>query len=60
MAQACEQLEAATVMLSYGFYGVVRNILRSVYESAGLGRTLAKDVDMADKWLRKNHWWPDR
>ncbi|NEC92315.1 hypothetical protein [Streptomyces sp. SID12501] len=59
MAQAFEQLEAATVMLSYGFYGVVRNILRSVYESAGLGRTLAKEVAMAEKWLRKNQWWPD-
>jgi hypothetical protein len=59
MAQAFEQLEAATVMLSYGFYGAVRNILRSAYESAGLGRTLAKDPAMADKWLRKNQWWPD-
>ncbi|MFJ1599458.1 hypothetical protein [Streptomyces sp. NPDC088261] len=59
MAQALEQLEAATVMLSYGFYGVVRNILRSAYESAGLGRTLAKDPVMADKWLRKDQWWPD-
>ncbi|MGP3924770.1 hypothetical protein [Streptomyces sp. 8N616] len=60
MNRAFRQLEAATVLLSYGFYAEIRNLLRSVYESAGLGRTLAKEPWMADKWLRKGQWWPDR
>jgi hypothetical protein len=60
MNRAFRQLEATTVLLGYGFYAEIRNLLRSVYESVGLGRTLAKEPDMADKWLRKDRWWPDR
>lgn len=59
MMRAFRQLEAATVLLGYGFYAEIRNLLRSAYESAGLGRTLAKSPEMAEKWLRKGRWWPD-
>jgi len=63
MARAAQQLEATTVLVSYGFHAEVRNLLRSVYESVGLGRTLAKARDkreMADKWLKDGVYWPDK
>lgn len=63
-AQACFQsafrgLRACGYLLSLGFYGEVRGLLRSVYESASLGRMLAKEPETADRWLRKREWIPD-
>jgi hypothetical protein len=53
-------LRAASNLLLFGYYGEVRCILRSVYESAALSRMLAKEPELAEKWLRKEKWFPDR
>ncbi|MEV0536205.1 hypothetical protein [Kitasatospora sp. NPDC050463] len=54
------QLRAALVLAEQGFNSEVRNIIRSVYESAGTGRMLAKEAAQAEQWLRKGEWWPER
>ncbi len=53
-------LRAASNLLLFGYYGEVRCILRGVYESAALSRMLAKEPELAEKWLRKEKWFPDR
>jgi hypothetical protein len=53
-------LRGASSLLLLGYYGEVRLILRSVYESATLSRMLAKEPQLAEKWLRKDRWFPDR
>ncbi len=63
--QAClhlaqRQLRAAVHLLLFGYYSEVRCLLRASYESAGLGRMLAKEPDKAERWLRKMSWFPDR
>jgi hypothetical protein len=35
-------------------------LLRAAYESAALSRMLGKDPSRAEKWIRKQHWFPDR
>ncbi|MFJ4271748.1 hypothetical protein ACIP29_14455 [Streptomyces coelicoflavus] len=59
LARSFTQLRAAWVVTSHGFLAETRNLLRSVYESAGLARVLAKDPKMADQWLRDGKWFPD-
>jgi len=51
---------AAVHLLLFGYYSEVRCLLRASYESAGLGRMLAKEPDKAERWLRKMSWFPDR
>ena len=53
-------LRAATHLALSGYEGQARALLRDAYESAGLGRLLAHDLELAEKWLRKGHWVPDR
>jgi hypothetical protein len=60
MTMACRQLQAAATLLFNAFYSEARVLLRTVYESAGLARMLARDPEMAEKWFRKPEWFPDR
>lgn len=64
MARGGRQLDAAMVLVSYGFHAEVRSVLRGVYESVGLGRLFAKDLENSaervTKWIAEGTWWPDR
>ena len=60
LSRAYRQLRAAAALLMWGYYGEVRMVLRGVYESAALARMLAKEPMLAEKWLRKRQWFPDR
>jgi hypothetical protein len=59
LARGYRQLQAAWVVTSHGFLAEARNLLRSVYESAGLARVLAKEPKLADEWVREGKWVPD-
>src|SRR5215467_11744278 len=58
--RAYRQLRAAVTLLMSGYYTEARVILRSTYECAAAARMLAKDPQRAEKWLRKERWFPDR
>lgn len=58
--RAYRQLRAATLALYMGYYTEVPLVLRGAYESASLGRYLAKFPADADRWLREGVWIPDR
>jgi len=60
LTMACRQLQATQVLLLHSFYSEARILLRTVYESAGIARMLAKEPELADRWLRKRHWFPER
>lgn len=60
LVRSYRALRAASSLLLFGYYCEVRLILRSVYESAALSRMLAKEPQLAEKWLRKQQWFPDR
>jgi hypothetical protein len=53
-------LRASYMLMISGYPQEVRVLLRVVYESSGLARMLARDPDRAEKWLREQHWFPDR
>lgn len=52
-------IRSAVAMVLFGYYAEARSTMRACYEAAGLGRMLAKDVPMAEKWLSKKEWVPD-
>ncbi|WP_331768912.1 hypothetical protein OG948_59380 (plasmid) [Embleya sp. NBC_00888] len=54
------QLRAAYELAAQGFNAEAFNLLRSVYESTGLGRMLAKEEGTAQKWIEKGQWTPDK
>lgn len=58
--RAYRQVRAALLLAHVGYYSEVGLLLRGAYESAGTGQRLAKEPDEADKWLRKNQWWPEK
>jgi hypothetical protein len=51
---AARQLRASAFLAFIAYYPESRILLRSVYESASLARVLAKDPDLAERWLRKH------
>lgn len=59
LARSYRQLQAAWVVTSHGFLAETRNLLRAVYESAGLARVLAKEPKLAERWIREGKWFPD-
>ncbi|MFF0428992.1 hypothetical protein ACFYUJ_31940 [Streptomyces sp. NPDC004520] len=59
LARSYRQLQGAWVVATHGLLAEALNLLRSVYESAGLARTLAKDPKLADQWIREGKWFPD-
>lgn len=60
LVRAYQGLQAAANLAVMGFYTEARATIRGVYESAGVARMLGHNADLADKWLRKNEWVPDR
>jgi hypothetical protein len=60
LARAYRQLRGSVHLLMFGYYGEVKVLLRATYECAALARMLAKDPHRADKWIRKQTWFPDR
>jgi hypothetical protein len=60
LSRAFRQLRAAYMLMIWGYCAEAHVILRAVYESSGLARMLAKDATSAEKWLRKQRWFPDR
>jgi hypothetical protein len=58
--RAYRGLRASTSLCMLGYYVDAEAAIRTVYEAAGLGRMLAKEPDLADKWLRKEVWVPDK
>lgn len=59
--RAYHQIRASVNLLTFGHYSEVPTVLRAAYESAGLGRYLAKQADKAERWLkREDEWFPDR
>jgi hypothetical protein len=60
LVRSYRALRGASSLLLLGYYGEVRVILRSFYETATLSRMLAKEPQLAEKWLRKEQWFPDR
>jgi hypothetical protein len=67
-ARAFRQFRAATLLAHMGYYSEVTTVLRSGYESASVGRYLAREPQKADKWIEKktshpnntDGWIPDR
>src|SRR5438874_1901765 len=60
LARALTELSAALHLSVSGFHSEIASIIRGPYESAGLARVLAKDPDLAERWLREGTWVPDR
>jgi hypothetical protein len=60
LSRAFRQLRSAVTLMMNGYCPEARVMLRGAYESSALARMLAKDLDSADKWLRREHWFPDR
>lgn len=54
------QLRGALAMAEQGLNAEARNLLRSAYESAGLGRILARDAADAEDWRANPKRWPHR
>lgn len=59
LARTGMQMRAAYILAAHGFNAEVRNLLRSAYESAGLARVIAKDGQIAERWLKEGHYFPD-
>jgi hypothetical protein len=47
------------MLVLWGYYSEIGLVLRGAYESASLGRMLAKDPEKAERWLRKGQWFPE-
>lgn len=60
LGRSYRQLRAAVTLMMNGYCTEARVILRSVYGNAAVARMLARDPQKAEKWLRKQHWYPDR
>jgi hypothetical protein len=57
--RALRQIRAASMLAMFGYYSEIGLVLRGAYESAGLGRVLAKDPQKAERWLKKGQWFPE-
>jgi hypothetical protein len=60
LASAFRGLRAATLLGLSGYPTEARAIIRRTYEAAALARMLAHEAALAEKWLRKGEWFPDR
>jgi hypothetical protein len=57
--RAFRALRAATILATEGLYLEAKVYIRDVYESAGLGRMLAREPQKADDWLQRERWVKD-
>jgi hypothetical protein len=60
LASAFRGIRAATLLALNGYATEARTIIRRTYEAAALSRMLAREPRLAEKWLRKGEWFPDR
>ena len=60
LARAYRLLRGTFTLMVWGYGTEAQVLLRSVYEAAALARMLAKDPTRAEKWVRKQQWFPDR
>lgn len=60
LIRAYQGLQAAAHLAVLGYYTEARAMIRGVYESAGLARMFSRDSALAEKWLRKGDYVPDR
>ncbi|MDV6209308.1 hypothetical protein R3Q08_13790 [Rhodococcus erythropolis] len=60
LIRAYQGLQSGAQLAATGFYTDARAVIRGAYESGGLSRMLAHDVPLAERWLRKAEWVPDR
>ena len=56
---AFNSLQGATILCYTGLYVQATGMLRGVYESAGLARTLAHETTKANKWIHSGHHYKD-
>lgn len=57
--RAFHDVQAAISLCQVHCYPQALNLTRSIFEAAGIGRTMAKSPKIADQWLR-GEWQPDR
>jgi hypothetical protein len=57
--RAFRGLRAATILATEGLYLEAKVYVRDVYESAGLGRLVAREPKKADDWLQRERWVKD-
>lgn len=53
-------VRCAAMLTAFGYYGEVGAVLRSAYEAGSLGRMLAAEPELADRWMNEDAWFPDR
>ena len=58
--RALSAIRAAVTVAVHGYYADARALVRTVYESAGLARMIAKSPAEAERWLVKGDWFPDK
>ncbi len=58
--RAYQGLQAAANLCAFGFYVEALATLRNVQEAAGLGRTLAHKLELAERWLHGGDWVKDK
>lgn len=56
--RAYNDLQAGLNLCQFHFYTQAVGVARSVYEAAGIGRTMARSLKIADQWVR-GEWQPD-
>ena len=59
-SRAYRAIRASTLVTVFGYYEEVPTLLREAYECAAMGRYLARQPQLADKWLESGEWVPDR
>ena len=60
LARAYQGLQAAANLCALGYYVEATGLIRTVYECAGLARSLAKSVDRAEEWVFAESWVRDK
>ncbi len=60
LARAYQGLQAAANLCTLGFYVEATGLIRTVYECAGLARSLAHSVDRAEEWVFAESWVRDK
>ncbi len=59
-ARSYQGIQASSLLCLTANYTEARTLIRSVYESAALGRTLAYESGLAEQWLHAQKWLPDK
>lgn len=60
LLRAYQGLQAAANLCALGFYVEATGLVRTVYESAGLARSLAHSPDRAEEWVHAGSWVRDK